>query len=174
MKCSRDGCSIGLVVVCLCVNNLSIRTILFEFVQTPDHQSSRSLVFYIINLSKCFLPEPYTCFIITYFTSQWQLCPPPQVCAGVQAGRGRALLPPAVRQLWGTEMPKTGCPLQWHPVWWDAAWIQQQNPASQLGTDIPNDLPVTSEQAHTFDTYTDAHLFYAEMISSKNYLSSCT
>lgn len=76
--------------------------------------------------------------------------PPTQVCAGVQTGRGWTLLPPAVRQLWGTKMPTAGCPLQWHPVWWDAAWIQQQNPASQLGTDIPNDLPVTSMHIYMY------------------------
>lgn len=88
--------------------------------------------------------------MLHYDTLHSQLYSSPQVRAGVQTGRGRALLPPAVRQLWRTKMPKAGCPLQWHPVWWDAAWIQQQNPASQLGTDIPNDLPVTNVQIHPF------------------------
>lgn len=105
---------------------------------------------------------------ITYCTLDWQLFPWLQVCTGVQAGRRRTLLRPAVRQLWWTKMPKTGRPLQWHPVWWDAAWIQQQNPASQLGTDIPNDLPVTkytSTHIHTNDCKQMFLFFYL-----KNYV----
>lgn len=115
--------------------------------QNVCHNSSTNII--VINYTYFFISSVNRFTYITYFTLHWQLFPPPpQLCAGVQTSRGRALLPPAVRQLWGTKMPKAGCPLQWHPVWWDAAWIQQQNPASQLGTDIPNDLPVTS--VHTF------------------------
>ena len=69
---------------------------------------------------------------------------PPQVCAGVQAGDRRPLLPPAVWQLWGLQVCETGRPLQRHAVWRDAARLQQQEPGSQLGPDIPNDLQVIS------------------------------
>lgn len=69
---------------------------------------------------------------------------PTQVCAGVQAGVRRTLMCSPERELWGAKVPETGCPLQWHPVWGDAAWLQQQEPASQPGTGLPDDLPVSS------------------------------
>lgn len=99
-----------------------------------------------------------------YHTLHWQCFPPPQMRAGVQAGRWWALLSPAVRQLWWTKVPKAGCLLQWHPVWWDAARLQQQNPASQLGTDIPNDLPVTSAQVHASHLHVLC-LFFARCVT---------
>lgn len=69
-----------------------------------------------------------------------RLCSVTQLRGGVQAGARWEVLPHALRCLRGPQVPQARLQIQRHPLWRDATWLQQPDPACEPRSSLPDDL----------------------------------